>query len=136
LRRYGDRDEEARCLTAIGELTIDGGAAADAAEPLAKALAFLFEAGLRPAVPACLELLAAVALDHDPDTTTRLLGAASAFREMLGVPAERPDRERIERTLAAAREAQDEQAHAVAYGRGRAMGWREAVDLALRSARR
>jgi predicted ATPase/DNA-binding SARP family transcriptional activator len=135
-RRLGDRVTEAECLTAIGRLAIDAGATADAAAPLAEALVTFFEAGLRPVVPPCLELLAAVALEADAKTATRLLGAASAFRETMGTWIGGRDRARVERIRAAARDAQGEQAFTIASGAGRAMGWREAVELALRSARR
>jgi hypothetical protein len=67
----------------------------------------------------------------DAATAARLLGAAATFREILGAVPFAPDHARCERTLAAAREALDEHAFAVAHGRGRAMGWREAVELAL-----
>jgi len=50
---------------------------------------------------------------------------------ILGAVPFRADRARCERTLAAAGEALDAEAFAVAHGRGRAMGWREAVELAL-----
>jgi len=131
LRRCGDRESEAVCMIALGQLAIDSGAPADAAGPLAEALRFAFEAGLRPIVPGCLEALAAVAGADNAATAARLLGAAATFREILGAVPFAPDRARRERTLAAAREALDAEAFAVAYGRGRAMGWREAVELAL-----
>jgi predicted ATPase/DNA-binding SARP family transcriptional activator len=131
LRRCGDREPEAACTIALGQLAIDTGAPDDAAGPLAEALRFAFEAGLRPVVPGCLEALAAVAVADDAATAARLLGAAATFREILGAVPFAPDHARCERTLAAAREALDEHAFAVAHGRGRAMGWREAVELAL-----
>jgi predicted ATPase/DNA-binding SARP family transcriptional activator len=131
LRRCGDRDSEAVCMIALGQLAIDAGAPDDAAGPLAEALRFAYEAGLRPVVPGCLEALAAVAVTDEAATAARLLGAAATFREILGAAPFHADRTRRERTLAAAREALDAHAFAVADGRGRAMGWREAVELAL-----
>jgi len=131
LRRCGDRESEAVCMIALGQLAIDTGAPADAAGPLAEALRFAFEAGLRPVVPGCLEALAAVAVADDAATAARLLGAAATFREILGAVPFPPDRARRERTLAAARDALDAEAFAVAHGRGRAMGWQEAVELAI-----
>jgi hypothetical protein len=93
------------------------------------ALRFADESLLRPVVPGCLEALAAVA--RDPETAAALLGAGAAFREMLGVVAIGPDRDRAERTLAAVREALGPEAFATAYGAGRAHGWGEAVELAF-----
>jgi hypothetical protein len=98
---------------------------------LRAAISDRYEAGLRPVVPGCLEALAAVALVDEAATAARLLGAAATFREILGAVPFRADLARCERTLAAASEALDAEAFAVAHGRGRAMGWREAVELAL-----
>jgi hypothetical protein len=86
-------------------------------------------------VPGCLEALAAVAVaDGEPEMGAGLLGAAAAFREMRGIVARAPDCERAARTLAAAREALDPAAFASAQGAGRALGWSEVVDRALRLA--
>ena len=71
-------------MIALGQLAIDTAAPHDAAGPLAEALRFAFEAGLRPIVPGCLEALAAVAGADNAATAARLLGAGATFREILG----------------------------------------------------
>jgi hypothetical protein len=103
-----------------------------AAPPLADALRFAHEAGLRPVVPDCLDALAAVALAAGhADTAARLLGAAGAFRELLGTVAWPAEAHRAARTLAAARDALGGTRFATAHGAGRALGWGEAVALAF-----
>jgi predicted ATPase len=132
LRRGGDREAVARCRLGLGRLEVDSGAPGEAAPPLADALRFAHDAGLRPVVPDCLDALAAVALAaDDADTAASLLGAAAAFRELLGTVARAADRQRAESTLAAARDALDGPAFASAHGAGRALGWNEAVERAL-----
>ena len=130
-RRLGDPESEARGLLAIGRLAIDAGAVEEAAGPLAQALGIAHEAGLLPSIPPCLDALAAVAEVESAEMAARLLGAASTFREMLGLVDFAADRERRERTLRSVQNSLGPRRFAVAHGAGRAMTWREAVDLAL-----
>jgi predicted ATPase len=134
-RRTGDGESAARAQLGLGRLAIDAGNPAEGAADVVEALKFADESLLRPFVPGCLEALAAVALDAgDPETAASLLGAAAAFREMLGLVATGPDRARAERTLAAAREALGPEAFAGAHGAGRALGWGAAVERAFTTA--
>jgi hypothetical protein len=108
-------------MIALGQLAIDTGARPT---PLvhSPSAALAFEAGLRPIVPGCRR-----PSRRSPERTTprrRACSAAATFAKILGAVPFAPDRARRERTLAAAREALDAEAFAVAYGRGRAMGWR------------
>jgi len=128
LRRCGDGDSEAVCTIALGQLAIDTGAPDDAAGPLAEPLRFAYEAGLRPVVPGCLEALAPVAV---MDARRRACSAPPRPFARSSTPFPSAPTARRERTLAAASEALDAEVFAVARGRGRAMGWREAVELAL-----
>jgi predicted ATPase/DNA-binding SARP family transcriptional activator len=128
-RRTGDGECAARAELGFGRLAIDAGSPAEGAVGLVDALRFADESLLRPVVPDCLEALAAVA--RDPETGAVLLGAAAAFREMLGLVATGRDRDRAERTLTAVRAELGPEAFASAHGAGRALGWGEAVERAF-----
>jgi predicted ATPase/DNA-binding SARP family transcriptional activator len=133
-RRAMDVELESRCALAIGLLAVDAGAENEAAATLAAALPLLHHGARRPLVAGCLEGLGAVALARgEAERAVRLLGAAAAFREQVGSAPFAPDRDRADRTLAAARAELDGRAFAIAFGAGRALGWSDAVDYALAS---
>ena len=66
-----------------------------------------------------------------PEHAARLLGAAAALREALGIPVPASEREDHDRAVAATRTALGETAFAAAWAAGRALPVEEAVNEAL-----
>ncbi len=113
-----------------------------AAARYAASLELCKEMGDRLGIARCLEGLAGVvAATSDGGAETgliravRLLGAAAALRQALGVPVSRVDRPTFERAVAAVRAGVGEDAFAAAWAEGRALPLDEAIEVALEVAR-
>jgi tetratricopeptide (TPR) repeat protein len=122
----------APALHLLGTVAHEQGDDARAAARFAESLVICQEINQQSGAAQCLDGLAAVAHSRgEPERAARLLGAAAALRDAIGLipsPAERADHER---TLAAVRAAMDPEAFVAAWGAGRAMPLRQAVDEAL-----
>jgi DNA-binding CsgD family transcriptional regulator len=134
-RAHGDPWELAWALTEAGRIaTLQG--------DHGRALALQREAvhlrrGLRDTLGLVwsLESLAgAVSGQGQAARAARLLGAAEAARDRLGVPLQPQEQASHERTVAAARAALDEETFAALCAEGRAMARDEAIDYALADA--
>jgi non-specific serine/threonine protein kinase len=99
---------------------------------LREALRRLAELEFRDVIGYCFEGLAAVlAFTGEPDPAARLLGAAEALRESVGVDLAPTERETHETTAAAVREALGEKRFSAAWRLGRDLPLDEAITYAL-----
>src|SRR5439155_10295425 len=99
---------------------------------LRKALRRLAELEFRDVIGYCFEGLAAVlCLIGRAEPAVRLLGAAEALRESLGVDLAPAERETHEETAGAVREAVGEERFSAAWRQGREMSLDEAIAYAL-----
>ena len=129
LRELGTRPETARCLAGLGRVAIDLGALDLAREHLSESLQLSQHTGARIGVARGLASFAALAtVEKQPELAIRLLAAASALREVAGLPG--APGAQTERYLAAARYL-GEAAVARLWAEGIALSGDEAVALAL-----
>jgi predicted ATPase/DNA-binding NarL/FixJ family response regulator len=129
LRELGTRPETARCLAGLGRVAIDLGALGLAREHLSESLQLSQHTGARIGVARGLASFAALAIvEKQPELAIRLIAAASALREVAGLPG-LPGAQ-TERYLAAARHL-GEAAVARLRAEGIALSGDEAVALAL-----
>src|SRR5262249_26046334 len=98
----------------------------------AESLAICQETNHRPGVAQALDGLAAVASARgEPERAARLLGAAAALREVIGVTPPPAERAEHERGLAAVRAGPRPAAVAAAWAAGRALPIEQAVAEAV-----
>ena len=129
LREIDARPEIARCLAGLGRVAMDVGAIALARQHLAESLRLSHSTGARIGVARGLEAFAALAVHEDrPELAVRLAAAATALRDVAGLPA--LSGARTERYLASARHL-GESAVARLWAQGLALTSDEAVGLAL-----
>ena len=129
LREIDARPEIARCLAGLGRVAMDLGALALARQHLAESLRLSQSTGARIGVARGLEGFAALATrEGRPELAVRLTAAATALRDVAGLPA--LSGARTERYLASARHL-GENAIARFWAQGLAMSSDEAVALAL-----
>ena len=99
---------------------------------LREALRRLAELGFKDIIGYCFEGLAAVlAFTGEGESAARLLGAAEALRESLGVDLAPAERETHEQTAGAVREAVGEERFSAAWRQGRELSLDEAIAYAL-----
>jgi predicted ATPase/class 3 adenylate cyclase len=128
LREVGDREHVAVCLGNLGEVARDRGEVAEAAARGREALALDWALGERRRCAEVLEHLASTAgVARQGERAARLLGAATALREALGIPQPANERADVERLVAAARAAAGEAAWAAAWAAGHALALEEVV---------
>jgi predicted ATPase/DNA-binding CsgD family transcriptional regulator len=129
LREIDARPEIARCLAGLGRVAMELGALALARQHLAESLRLSQSTGSRIGVARGLEAFAALATREDrPELAVRLTAAATALREVAGLPAR--SGARTERYLASARHL-GENTIARLWAQGLAYSSDEAVALAL-----
>jgi hypothetical protein len=138
-RRHGHALGIADSLAALGWLALCAGDLGSARAFYAESLKLVQELGHRLEVPACLEGLAAVAYGNedargDGERSARLLGAAHALREAMGLPVPPDRRPGTERCLEAVRAALGGAAFASAWADGQAMSLEDAIAYALADA--
>jgi ATP/maltotriose-dependent transcriptional regulator MalT len=122
-------------LDGLGLVLADLDEPAQAAELLQEGLALRVKQEERPGIAKSLDGLAGVAASHgSPELATRLLGAADALRESIGIPRTAFDLARRERALAAAARAIGAEGVTAALASGRATPLAEVVDEASRFA--
>ena len=116
-------------------LALDAGNVGDAEDLAHRALSDAWLGPWPPLVVAALELLASVAVGRESHAETgRLHGAASALRDAVGFRLDtEPERSRLARDLATAREALGVEAFGVAVDEGRRLTLDEAVAYARRA---
>ncbi len=129
LREIDARPEIARCLAGLGRVAMDLGALALARQHLAESLRLSQSTGARIGVARGLEAFAALATREDrPELAVQLTAAASALRDVAGLPA--LSGARTERYLASARHL-GENTIARLWAQGLALTSDEAIALAL-----
>ncbi len=132
LREIGARPEIARCLAGLGRVAMDLGAIEQARRHLTRSLRLSHATGTRIGVARGLEAFAALAgHENRPELAVQLAAAATALREMAGLPP--VSGSRTESYLASARRLLGDAAVARLWTSGRASTSEAAVALALDS---
>lgn len=121
LRASAARSARAWSLHNLAGLALDVGDAALARGALAESVSLRKASGEYPALIRALPLLAGLAaLDARPAQAARLVGAAQALREAMGVRLPAMERKALQRALDQARESLGEEIFAAALAEGRA----------------
>jgi tetratricopeptide (TPR) repeat protein len=131
-REIGNRQGIAASLDNLGNVARVQGEYEAAWALYEECLAIFRELGDRRSIAGSLESLAHLATEQaQPRRAATLIGAAEALREVLGAPLPPNYQEEYDRSVAATRQALDEEAFAAAWEQGRALTWEEAIDFAL-----
>ncbi len=133
-RELGEKGAMARSLYVLGRLAHCQSDDQRAAVQIGESLALFRELGEKLGVAQCLERLGGIAASAAPQRAARLLGAAEALREAIGVPLPTYDRADYDRAAEGARAAVTEPVFATAWAEGRAMTLEQAIEYALREA--
>jgi hypothetical protein len=121
-------------LNHLGAIARERGEYGRAAERLRESLTIFVTNGIRHLVADNFEELAGVATATGrAELAARLLGAAEALREELGLPLSPADSPAVEATAAAARAALGDEAFEAARAEGRALPLEQAIAEALAS---
>jgi tetratricopeptide (TPR) repeat protein len=133
----GNRQARAYSLQALGEVEFATGALGPAHDRYVESLALARDLGLASLVAECLEGLARVAVERDPEAAMRLAGAAEAIRKSVGAAAT-VDSQRHAKHLQPAHDALGPKRAAAARNEGRRMSRVDVDNLAgrLRNDRR
>ena len=127
-RELGDKSGIAFSLRLLGRIAVREGDIASARRLLAESLEIFKEVGDTGGVADTIEAMAELsAAAGDAERALRLAGAAAAYRETIHVPLAGPDREQLERSLAAARAKLGDGAAERIFSAGRALGLDQAV---------
>jgi non-specific serine/threonine protein kinase len=120
------------CLFRLGDVEAGRERRGPARAYFRQSLVLFRDVGVRPGIPYALEAFAALAAGGgEGERAARLLGAAEAQREVIGVPVDASFHRDYDRTVAAARDALGEPAFAAARAAGRALSREAAVAEAL-----
>ena len=131
-RMVGDNQSVAYVLANRGEAELGLGRVEPARKAFAESLALFRDAGHRAGFPVPFAGLASIARTRNrPEKAARLLGAAEALRESVGIPLEPFRRADHEREVAALRADLGEEAFAAAWAEGRALPPERAAAYAL-----
>jgi predicted ATPase/DNA-binding SARP family transcriptional activator len=132
LRALGDVDYLAEALGMLGEAQWVAGEFVHARRSFAEALTLNQRRGGLPEIANCLESLAAViAYEARPELAVRLLAAASALRQSIGVPPTSIERTRLAERLSVLRATLGEERYAVAWSDGSGLAIETAIAEAL-----
>lgn len=131
-RGLGDKARIATVLGGLADVALHVRDNAAGYEFLKESLAIRRELGVKGGIALSLEGFAgfAAAQGH-AERAVRLLGAASALRDIIRTPMRRIDSAQYDRTVTSARAAVGEDAFAAAWAVGRAMTLEQAIDEAL-----
>ncbi|MGH2614512.1 MAG: ATP-binding protein [Thermomicrobiales bacterium] len=130
-RELGNKQGIGNKLNDLGLVSHEAGDARAAARHYADSLRWLLEGGDAWYLASPIEGLAAIALDAGQvNEATRLLGAAAALREWSGGAVWTTERDRLERTIAAARASLGHEIYAEEMAVGRSMPLPEVVAVA------
>jgi len=131
-RELGDPRGAAQSLMHLGTVATAQGNLSAAHTRLAESLAILRELKDEAGIALALERTAPLAAARrQPTRSLRLVGAAAALRELIGVPLPPHGQAQLEARLAPARQAIGAEAAAAAEAAGRAMGLEQAITDAL-----
>jgi predicted ATPase/class 3 adenylate cyclase len=131
-RDVGTRPNIAWALCGLGFVACHQGDLPRATACFAESLGVAHEIGQQPRVVACLVGLAAVAAAMGRwARAARLLGAAQALSDAIGLPFEPPDRLDFDQSATAARAALEAPTFAAAWAAGQALSLDEAIAEAL-----
>jgi non-specific serine/threonine protein kinase len=131
-RQVGDRNDMAVIRTNLGRVARKRGDVAQSEGLLREALAVAWELRDPGQCVLGLEALAETAgAARQGERAARLLGAAAALRETLGVPQPRSQQAEVEQAVVAARAALGEEAWAAAFASGRTLSLEQAIAEAL-----
>jgi predicted ATPase/transcriptional regulator with XRE-family HTH domain len=131
-RGLGSKLGSANVLGILGRAVLEQGDHGRAIPLLREGLALNREVGNKWYTVECLEGLAGAAAAGQPERSVRLLAAAAALCDRIGVGLPSFDRTTNERYLAQSRALLDEATFAAAWNAGRAMPLEEVIDEALR----
>ena len=126
-----DRQRIVTSLLALGHDALRRGDALRARLLFNESLGLARDAGDHLALALCLEGLAGMTVEAQPERAVRLAGAAEAIRNQLGARRPDTDRDQIGRWLEAARRALGNGTYAIAWAEGRAMSVEQALACAL-----
>jgi tetratricopeptide (TPR) repeat protein len=121
-KTLGDKMGIAKSLFNLGEEAQSQGKSTEAIRRYVESLALRAELGDKEGIAYCLEGMADVAGAHgQPKRAAHLCGAAAALREQIGAPRPPMEREKYERTIAAARGQYEAAAFDAAFVAGQTM---------------
>jgi adenylate cyclase len=130
-REIGDRFQLANALHTLANVIRDQGDYAAARPKYDESLAILWELGERWLLAYLLEDMGGLAaLQGEPERALRLVGAATALREVTGSSLSPAEQDLLEKMLVPARQSLGETAAASAEAAGRAMTLEQAVEYA------
>lgn len=133
-RRVGSGWVQAHAERLLGRLGLVAGLATEAERHVHDALGRLVAKGFALDIPECLDVLAAIAAAQESfEEAARLLGAAAAGRERLGIVRFPPEPEFWAAVELTTREALGDDVFGAAFAAGAAMGTDEAVAYARRA---
>lgn len=137
-RDEGDKREVVAILNNLADLAQLGSDYDSAAALYREALELLRHSDEKTMIAGCLEGLASLAQERNhPEVATRMLGAAQALREAVGIPLPLTRRSNYESTVSGARTALGEAAFSAAWQEGRnSSTTRQATQYALESTAR
>lgn len=118
----------------FGTLAREQGDDARALSLLQQAMALFRDLGEIWSAILCLEWLAATLTHHQPQSAVRLLAAADAWREEVGLPRPPAEVGRFDREVAAVRDALGEEAFAAVWAAGSLLTPKQAIAEALANA--
>lgn len=130
-RPFGDLYGVARSLTGLGAIAVHSGDTDAAISPLRESLATLHALGDREGPAWALELLGDALAATDPEGSARLLGAADALRDQLGISLVDTEIEAHDRAMERLGLPQAEGALANAWAAGRCLSLPDAIAFAL-----
>jgi hypothetical protein len=126
-----DRYGVARSLAALGSVALHQGQVGDALSQLRSSLELSLLLEDRDDIAWALELMGAAVSGSQSERATRLLGAADALRETLGISLEGVELALHERTLEALRSTVEAETFTAAWAAGRDLSLEQAVGEAL-----
>jgi predicted ATPase len=132
VREVGDDEGMAESLRILGSVAIGKGEPARARSLLAESLTLSLEVGFPESVAYCLSGLGQVAVPVDAARAAILLGAAEAILAEIGARMLAVEQGLHDEAVEAARRDLGEEKLAAAMATGRALGFEEAVEYALR----
>jgi class 3 adenylate cyclase/tetratricopeptide (TPR) repeat protein len=133
-RQLGDKVGLALSLNTLADVVLDEGDFRSARPLLDESLTINRELGDQTAIAYLLEDYGGLAAAEDkPERALRLAGFAAALRESIGAPLPPAEQERVNRMIAPAREALQENTATAAWEAGQTLELEQAIELALSS---
>jgi len=130
-RPFGDQYGVARSLSGLGAIAVHSGDTDAAVAPLRESLTILLALGDREGPAWALELLGSALAATDPEGSARLLGAAEALRDLLGIALVDTEIGAHERAMERLGSPDVGGAVAIAWAAGRCLTLPDAIAFAL-----